>query len=708
MIEKIGALGLYALVGILLALAPLLPFAPGFRRPRALSEPRWGALLAAASLLASAWVLLFAQSLSNAMAPALLLGLVAAFVCPPTTGLHGAERSDLDRFQSASAFLLAALVSGLLAWWRRPPYSQHLLLGESALIIAIWAVATLVLLRRPVPVTIGPRACASASGSSASGSSASGSLNTLTSRRGYAGVLLPALFVIAAVYFSFSLAVFSRHEISMPLWHHWSAYIGPAELLREGVRLLHDIPVQYGVGPTVALALACGNDCWAGAYGFFGLSILAHALLVGALAWSCRSGDRWRDALMLVCVLAALFFWTAFPPWASSPLGSPSVSGVRGLPAEVLVAWIVFSQPVHALFRNVVGHLLWLACLVWAPEAGFQATLIWGGIYLFDSRQPGSWQSQWALLARSAARLVLIAAVFTGLVLAACATAFGVLPDPDFVIAYLKSPPGVTTGAASDSGGAVLFFLLALALGVWNAWRRWSYSGDAERFRKSLAIHLLAWAAFSYWLGRSSDNNILNLMPATVLVLIDALERPMRIAVRQAGSVLLAAVLAWMVVFGWDAWGIAWRSGNMLDTDIARLDARFSYRDMTPDMAEGIRVWSAAETVPQFDGAADLMRIITARGESFTIIDGLQAIDRTQKQPPWTGWYGPANFAPLPPDVREEAMRRVARRLHRPGWVIVRRDSDYPPRLASFERVYRETERLEREQYFAIRFEPRD
>ena len=694
MIEKIGALALYALAGILLSLLPLLPE----RRPaRALSEPRWAPVLVAASLLASAWVLLFAQSLSNALAPALLIGVIAAYIGAPGTGLQGPERSGLDRLVAASAFLLAALVSGLLAWWRRPPYDSFLALGESILIIGIWAVATIGFLRHPASGAAGLQAPGGTSVTSAAGRFA-----------GYSRLLLPSLFLIAALYFSFSLAVFSKHEISMPLWHHWSAYIGPAELLREGVRPLADMPLQYGIGPTTVIAWACRSDCWRGAYLFFGISILCHALIIGALAWSCRSGDRWRDALMLTCVIAALFFWTAYPPRASSPLGSPSVSGVRGLPAELLVAWIILARPLAPVLRNAVGHLIWLVCLVWAPEAGFQATLIWGGIHLFDARQSGPLHTRLGALALAALRLVLMAAVFIALVVAAYAAAFGVQPDFDFVVAYLRSPPGVTTGTASDSGGAVLYFLLALGLGIGNAWRRWSHSGDAARFRKSLAIHLLAWAAFSYWLGKSSDNNILNLMPVTVLVLIDALERPMRIAVRQAGSVLLAAMLAWAVVFGWDAWGTGWRTGRMLDTDIGRLVERFSYLDMSPEMAEGIRVWSAADKVQQFDEAAELMRTIAARGESFVVIDGQQVIDRGQQLPPWSGWHGPANFAPLPPPVREEAMRRVSRRLHRPGWAIVRRDSDYAPRLASFERVNRETERLEREQYFAIRFEPAD
>ena len=57
-------------------------------------------------------------------------------------------------------------------------------------------------------------------------------------------------------------------------WHHWGAYIGPAQLVFAGVLPLHDIPLQYGFGPTMLLAASCKINCWSGMYWLTGITTI--------------------------------------------------------------------------------------------------------------------------------------------------------------------------------------------------------------------------------------------------------------------------------------------------------------------------------------------------------------------------------------------------------------------------------------------------
>ena len=66
------------------------------------------------------------------------------------------------------------------------------------------------------------------------------------------------------LFFSFSTGLLGLDEILFTTWHHWGAYVGPAELMWAGARIFYDSPAQYGLGPTMLIALGCSFDCWKG------------------------------------------------------------------------------------------------------------------------------------------------------------------------------------------------------------------------------------------------------------------------------------------------------------------------------------------------------------------------------------------------------------------------------------------------------------
>lgn len=60
-------------------------------------------------------------------------------------------------------------------------------------------------------------------------------------------------YALIALFFSFSPGIVSEDGGLLTLWHHWGAYIGPAEAMLSGVAILRDIPLQYGLGPTLLI-----------------------------------------------------------------------------------------------------------------------------------------------------------------------------------------------------------------------------------------------------------------------------------------------------------------------------------------------------------------------------------------------------------------------------------------------------------------------
>ncbi len=81
-------------------------------------------------------------------------------------------------------------------------------------------------------------------------------------------VWLPtSLFVVAGSALLIDLGAFRLGQTSIvDLVHHWGAFIGSVLHVRAGLVPFRDVPLRYGLGPTLAIAAACEeSDCWTGA-----------------------------------------------------------------------------------------------------------------------------------------------------------------------------------------------------------------------------------------------------------------------------------------------------------------------------------------------------------------------------------------------------------------------------------------------------------
>lgn len=330
------------------------------------------------------------------------------------------------------------------------------------------------------------------------------------------------------------------------LWHHWGAYVGPALLVAEGAHPWYDIPVQYGLGVTLLLAQGCQIDCWSALYWLAGAMTAAMTALLAYLALQFNGSRHPLSVLATVAiVLVCGLFWTANPRGLAAPLTYPSTTGLRFLPGVLVLTLLVRHARLGAVGRTppAWGHVLWLACILWSPEAGLHATMLWAPYFV--------WLHTWAQGAgrpsirfiRAAARLALV--LVGGLTLTALGyrLLWGHFPEAGAYLVYLRHPPGPLP---VNPWGTVWFALVCMV--CWGL--GWFYMARRACTNPGLATAswlsaLFCFASFTYYLGRSHDNNILNLLPFFALMLQAARAIVPTGAVKTLSTTLLAACVGW-------------------------------------------------------------------------------------------------------------------------------------------------------------------
>lgn len=669
--DKTFVLVIYGLLGLLLALSPSLIRSPlGGKGASALPPPVYGAGYWEPAIAAVFAALLFIYTQAEISSP---FFFVMAALSLGFGFLHRASfRNALHGF---SATLLACTVVATLVWWRRQQPGIEITTNELLLFAALLvASASILLSERP----------------------------TKPAGRRESTICL-GLYAAIAAYLSYSLSTTADPDNLITLWHHWGAYIDPSELVMAGARLLHDIPVQYGAGPTLLLSMVCGSDCWGAAYWVITTTTFAYALLIGAMAWLVAAGGRHRNILLLLLCVVTCMFWNAYPPALWSANVTPSTNGMRFLPVVTLAAWILFTANRDFAFRKAGGHLLWILGAIWSPEALFFATAVWWPVYLLDCSMLQSGQtSRFSCLVRAAGRLVLLAA---GTLLAVCIAYYlvhGVLPVPRYFIAYLLYPPGPLP---VNPRGTIWFFAFTMTLSVCITWAGWRKTGNVTRLRRSLTLQLLAFSTFSYYLGRSHDNNVLNLLPFVMLVLQDTLANAKSVFARQAAAVALASLLAWLPVFGWEPWQEAYRSGRLTEFGFSATRARFTYEDS--ETSYGLLNRYAAISEEQIDQTSQLMNELSRRGEPFVVLDQYFLLQPHYPARPWSAIRSATNFEFFPSAIRREFLLSAADRLGRSGWLIIARSHRLNTWLNDFDSVYDRTGQIDLGTVYAIRFSPK-
>ncbi|KEQ54352.1 hypothetical protein [Sphingobium chlorophenolicum] len=458
-------------------------------------------------------------------------------------------------------------------------------------------------------------------------------------------------------------APFESLEPFYTAWHHWGALLAPVEAWRGGGLPYRDFPIQYGLGPTVLLMASCGENCWRGLYN---ASIIANALYFATLAGSAilltsRSprGIRW---LALLAMFSASFVWTGFPIQLAGPALTPAVAGLRFLTISAMLFHILLAEQ-RQVRRDWIGHLLWLIDLFWSPEAAFFGTAIWWPYLAI--RDAAATEGRVAVLLaqvhgalRGGIALVLGSC---GLVALLWWLSEGSISVDDF-FAYIQHPPGIKP---INPVGTIWIALASVGLGLGLLPRQ----GLSSRTR-SLYVCLLGFlAAIVYFISRSHDNNILNLFPLMLLLLLAILDNVEQSDVEQVGikvrsfirsfvHVTMAAMVTFVAIFNFGAWAEGMSIAGPLTLGPRRMIARF-------DPHHGDK------PAPLPADAVAGLEYLRARDAGMVIL-----LDRRKVMPSsvgrsWTGVNNVANFEPLPGAKIIHYIQRSALTYRRPGWILV-------------------------------------
>jgi hypothetical protein len=460
-------------------------------------------------------------------------------------------------------------------------------------------------------------------------------------------------------------------------WHHWGAYWGPVETIKASLVPFHDVPLQYGAGPTALLSLMPVKK------GFDGMRYIVTLMsLVGVwvVVDFCMLVVRPLRSLFASFVAAAAgsvacILWIASPNDVSSAMTTPSTFALRFVPAFVLV-WALVRFP----GSRWTGFTIWAACTVWSIEVAFYAFVIyWPSRFVLNAQDT---------LRESAAQVLRIAIqAITALMVLACVwwlvyyLIYGVNPSPRLYVLYALFPPGPMP--VNWTGPVVwLLFVFGLTACALQALR----IADADKRVIRISALCLA-ACSSYYLGRSHDNNVINLMPPAVMLLCALVGNGREaLVVSFTARATLAATLALIPFFGF----ASWQDMKPAPRNAWSQQMSFLHGDRYPkDLVDAIHF------------------VRDSRKEYFEIIDEGPLNFQAYGTPGvWNGLHPLSNYPFVPSADRVKILRAGAAKLQRPGWLIVHDNRGNDSMIADFFRVYRSTEERRFGPYLATRLVP--
>ncbi|QWD35724.1 hypothetical protein G6674_01615 [Polynucleobacter paneuropaeus] len=500
-------------------------------------------------------------------------------------------------------------------------------------------------------------------------------------------------------------------------WHHWGAYIGPAELVLNGAIPFNDIPLQYGFGPTIIIAAACATSCWNAFYWSAGIGTTLITLALAYIAIKIyQPKNIIEQAIILLIVLLCSIFYTAYPANLLSVLATPSTSGLRFLPGVLMLCLIVHqitkkdnrdtiaNTSTNILeARHVPMHLLWIASFLWAPEAAIQTSVLWIP-YCAWSRL---YQLRGLSLTLGALKLGLQFFLLFIVALIGFSTLFllhyGEWPILSTYFVYLLYPPGPMP---INPNGTIWFVLMCTIL--WFLWARCYQKqafSDPKITQSMWAIALLCFANFTYYIGRSHDNNILNLLPYFSLLLMGISRWSEKSMTKIISTVMLSSIVGWSILIDFTHYELALRNHVLLDKSPTALIASFNRELDSTD--QYLQAKTAVEIQKNTDARKALHYLYRNTPEAVETYDKYFLIDAGQRSAPWSAFHGPLNFYFIPSALRQRYLQNIAKRFRRSGWILYDKNFEINDYLRDYDAVYQRTQELDFGTYYAIRYSPK-
>ncbi len=410
--------------------------------------------------------------------------------------------------------LLLSVAQTLLMWrpWRRNDVKPEWLVAIVVVAVAAWTIAFSFGLESLVqpPVFLAGFIAAFVLACSATWPA------TSVSRRSNLGLGAPTTFIALAFIAFMSLRTEDLFDVAgkhgQGAMHHWGAWVGPAELVRQGGWLLWDVPSMYGFLSILPLAASPARTPWQSFYLLQALCLFLVAAGVFLILRTLRPG--WLNwCLALATAVTVPMFSPTFT--ASTPVGStfvfPNAGAYRYIWCFVLVmvlSWAFISGEHSRCYRlfSIGGCLVWVVGVLWSPENAVFCSGVWLPAYAVtvfrqSRRDPRSWRMAVRWLAMP---LVLLAGS-VAIVSAVYVAALGHPPDWLSFVDYVFGLGTEVLVVVNDPTGPALVLLLAFCVLATATW----YAG-LQRGELTASFALFAgllggvWATGIYGYTRSS------------------------------------------------------------------------------------------------------------------------------------------------------------------------------------------------------------
>lgn len=254
-------------------------------------------------------------------------------------------------------------------------------------------------------------------------------------------------------------------------YHHWGAWVGPADLVREGGWLLWDVPSHYGFLSVLPIAFLPTATTW---QSFYLLQSLAFFVFSGGIFLLLRRiGPGWLNlSFALACAVMIPMFSSNFPEVSpgTSIFIFPNFGPYRYFWVLVLIGLLIWNQrlsPASDRRRTIMvaGSVCWLLGVLWSVESAVYCSGVWlpaFGVMVWQMYS-GKWFAWKGALAWFALPIgLLLAAV--ALVSLVYQFGLGHLPDWVNTLDFVK-----TLGVEREIGtvaqvGAAVALLMAMCL----------------------------------------------------------------------------------------------------------------------------------------------------------------------------------------------------------------------------------------------------
>jgi len=302
--------------------------------------------------------------------------------------------------------------------------------------------------------------------------------------------------------------------------HHQSFYVGPIELVKQGGSLLWDVPSQYGLLNIYLSSKINLGTTWQTFLVINKLFVLSEALILFIIiSYIFRGVTGLLFSLLLTC--AAIFCWSGYIENMAGPFPYPSVGAFRFIWCFVAIALnFIFVQLDNTDKRALTacGTAIWTLSVFWSIESAIYVSAIWLSFYFTRQLCAHKKITTINLLHSSIKTLRLFVLPFIVFITISVIYYFRLGHYPDW-FCYIEYALAYSNGFGSmpinPHGGVSLLIAIFLAGTIITCLCIRERSKHAPFMASALAGF---WVVASYFVSRSHENNIANLMPFIVFL----------------------------------------------------------------------------------------------------------------------------------------------------------------------------------------------